>query len=780
MISVFTCIATQHDWRFLAAAVLICVIGSGTTIFLLARIEDCHPAHRNLWMAAAGAAAGLAIWSTHFLSMLAYDGGLPISYNPGITTLSVIVAVSASWAAIRIALLRPSIILLAAGGLALGIGVAAMHFMGMLAIEAQARIDFDVVAVGMAILIGSTLGALAFVAYGLLAGYARLIVPTILLVLAIASLHFTSMSAIRLVPDPGIAPVAIGIDRALLAGMVVTTSTLLILFAGVAMVLDRLLTDLRGLADASLEGLLIVHGDTIIDVNERLARLVGAPATTFLGKSLTTLLTLDDDELACRTERAPSEATLMHDGGRHVAVEILCRNIEYRGRECHVIAIRDLTEKKEAERRLAHLASHDGLTDLANRTLFDERVAQALARARRDGSQVAMFALDLDRFKAVNDIFGHAAGDATLRKVADLLRAETTRGDTVARLGGDEFAILQTGQVQPQGARALADRLLAAFARDMDTGRNPVAVGVSIGIALSPNDGLDAVELRANADTALYRAKASGRGVASFFDADMDDSFRRRRMLEHDLRHAILRRQLAVVYQPLVDARSGVVAGYEALLRWDHPLLGPIAPGVFIPIAEDSGSIVQLGQWVLDQACAEAVAWPDPLTVAVNVSPVQFQLASFYGQIAGALTRSGLPGNRLELEITESALLKDRIGVLSVLHRLRALGVRIVMDDFGTGYSSLSNLQSFPFDKIKIDGSFTAALETDPAARSIVTAIIGLGHSLNLPVVTEGVETERQHAIVVEQGCAQVQGFLTGRPGPGPRFAEGAATQRSA
>jgi diguanylate cyclase (GGDEF)-like protein len=405
---------------------------------------------------------------------------------------------------------------------------------------------------------------------------------------------------------------------------------------------------------------------------------------------------------------------------------------------------------------------------LANRTLFDERLAEALAYAGAREAEVAVLFLDLDRFKAVNDIFGHSAGDAILCKVAQILCGATQIGDTIGRLGGDEFAIVQVGQAQPEAARQLCNRILATFATEMDMERDPMAVGVSIGIALFPADGKAASPLCANADTALYRAKHTGRGAACFFDADMDLAVKHRRALEHDLRHAVVRQQLSVAYQPLMDANTAMVKGYEALLRWRHPVHGPVGPDRFIPIAEESGSIIQLGEWVMEQACAEAALWPTPLTIAVNVSPIQFQLPSFFEFVAGVLSRTGLDGRRLEIEITESVLMRDRDKVLALLHRLRSLGIRIVMDDFGTGYSSLSNLQSFPFDKVKIDRSFTSALEHDPAARSIVRAIIGLGQSLGVPVLTEGVENEAQRLIVVEQGCAELQGYLFGRPGAEP------------
>ncbi|SEH55803.1 diguanylate cyclase (GGDEF) domain-containing protein [Rhizobium tibeticum] len=337
-------------------------------------------------------------------------------------------------------------------------------------------------------------------------------------------------------------------------------------------------------------------------------------------------------------------------------------------------------------------------------------------------------------------------------------------GDTVARLGGDEFAIIQTGKQQPDAARRLADLILGGLAAEMDIARDPTAVGASVGIAIYPTDGSSAQELSDNADTALYRAKHAGRSKACFFDAEMDEAVRARRQIEAELRHATTRSQLSVNYQPILDSRTGSITGYEALMRWNRPGHGMSEPEVFISIAEESGVIVQLGEWVLRQACTEAARWPQPLSIAVNVSPVQFMLPNLCEGVAAILEETGLAPHRLELEITEAAFERDRSNVIATLMRLHGLGVRIVMDDFGTGFSSLSNLRALPFHKIKVDRSFTGILEHDAVARSIVRAIIGLGHSLGIQVVTEGVETELQRQIVIEEGCEQLQGLLLGKP----------------
>ncbi|KAA0699097.1 EAL domain-containing protein [Neorhizobium sp. P12A] len=763
MFAVLACIRNDHDWRLVLSAAGVCMIGCLATMLLLSRAQECAGWQRRSWLAAAAVACGVGIWSTHFIAILAYRGGFPISYGLSLTLLSVVFAIAGAAGAIAVGSLGNGLPSQAMGGLLMALGVALMHFTGMRAIEAPANFSYDFLGVAAAFVIGALFCILAFVTFHKVSGWRGIISASLLLVLAICILHFTAMSSVTLVPDPERQVAATAIDRGILAGIIIVSSTVLILLALGAVFVERHLTDLRGLANASLEGLLIVRDGHIIDANERFLAISGCSLPQVVGKAPSAFLSAD---CIARVEGDVLVETLLTTReGSQISVEIATRKITYRGHECRVFVLRDLTERREAQEMIEHLALHDMLTDLPNRTLFARRIGQALQAATVRNEAVAVFYLDLDRFKAVNDIFGHAEGDRILKKVAQILHyAADDRSDTVARLGGDEFAIIQCGKDQPGGARRLSEEILKRFAAEMDVSRDPTAVGVSMGIALYPLDGSTPEQLCANADTALYRAKHDGRGSACFFDSDMDQTIRSRRQLEADLRQAIFRNQFHLSYQPILDARSGNTSGYEALLRWSHPTCGMIEPEVFIPIAEEGGSIIKIGEWVLEQACTEAARWRQDMSIAVNVSPVQFLLPTLYDQVERILAKTGLDPARLELEITESALIRDRGAVLSILWRLHKLGVRVVMDDFGTGYSSLSNLRAFPFDKIKIDRSFTGALEHDPAARSIVRAIIGLGHSLDMSVVTEGVETETQRRIVVEEGSAQIQGFLLGKP----------------
>jgi diguanylate cyclase (GGDEF)-like protein len=418
----------------------------------------------------------------------------------------------------------------------------------------------------------------------------------------------------------------------------------------------------------------------------------------------------------------------------------------------------DITERVKAEQQIAHMALHDGLTDLPNRFQFQRKLAEALDTA--GNSPFAILCLDLDGFKNVNDVLGHADGDELLRQVAKRLDGQVEKAGFVCRLGGDEFAILLPDVKQPNAATEFASAIIAALSEPYDLNGHQANVGASVGIAFFPADGSDADQLLKNADIAMYGAKAQGRGAFRFFEPAMDARMKARRLLELDLRKAIEQEQLEVYYQPVVDVVSNAVSGFEALLRWRHPVRGMVSPVEFIPVAEETGLITRLGEWVLRQACTDATAWPGRIKVAVNLSPVQFRSPNLVQAVFSALASSHLDPTRLELEITEAVLLQDSRVVLDTLHQLKDYGVKIAMDDFGTGYSSLSYLRSFPFDKIKIDQSFVRGLGSSHDALPIIRAVTGLGASLGMTTTAEGVEIREQLDTLREEGCNEVQGFL--------------------
>jgi diguanylate cyclase (GGDEF)-like protein len=422
----------------------------------------------------------------------------------------------------------------------------------------------------------------------------------------------------------------------------------------------------------------------------------------------------------------------------------------------------DITEQRQSEVKIEYMAHHDALTELANRVLLNARLETALGREE----MVAVHHLDLDQFKAVNDTFGHHAGDKLLKVVAERLCGLIRETDTIGRMGGDEFVIVQAPIADPADATSLAQRVIKLLSEPYDIDGHQAVIGASIGISVGPGDGMSPEKLLRNADLALYRAKGDGRGTFRFFEPVMDLQMQTRRVMEQDLRKALPAGEFELHYQPVVNLASNEISGFEALIRWNHPTKGMISPAAFIPLAEEIGFIVPMGEWVIRQACTTAAQWPDNLHIAVNISAVQFRNPGLMQVITGALAASRLDPARLEIEITETVLLHNKEATLAVLHQLRALGIRIAMDDFGTGYSSLTYLQSFPFDKIKIDRSFVKDITENSGSLNIVRAVAALANGMGMTATAEGVETKEQLDRIASEGCTEMQGFLFSKPLP--------------
>ncbi len=525
------------------------------------------------------------------------------------------------------------------------------------------------------------------------------------------------------------------------------------------------------------QGLLMIDADGIVQVcNARAIELLELPAAMMQSKPSFSTVVRYQQEQDDFAKSDPSFQGWVASGG----LESRPQTYERERPNGTVLEIRtvplsdgsavrtftDITERKQNERRIAHMARHDDLTDLPNRTLFHECLNQRLDALQRRGGGCAVLCLDLDRFKAVNDTFGHLAGDALLREMAGRLKRIVPAGDVVARLGGDEFAILVSDVDRSETMSDLAARLVAAVKVPTLIGAQSVQVGVSVGIALAPEHGVNGETVFRRADLALYQAKADGRGTFRMFEFAFDDRAADRLSLEIDLRHAISSGTLALHYQPQARSDTGEIVGFEVLARWDHPVRGSIAPATFIGLAEETGLILPLGELVLRAACREAAGWARPLKIAVNLSPRQFSDVDLPERILAILAETGLSPARLELEVTETVIINDLERARAVLHRLRAMGIHISMDDFGTGYSSLATLQAFPFDKIKIDQSFVSSMDANPQSKAIVRAVLGLGHSLKMGVVAEGVETAAQLQFLSASGCDEVQGYFIGRPQP--------------
>jgi diguanylate cyclase (GGDEF)-like protein/PAS domain S-box-containing protein len=773
---IYICLAQQYDFRLILIAGLICLLASWTALNLARRNMGSRSRARLAWLAVAAVVTGCGVWATHFVAMLAFAPGLPVGYEPALTALSVLVAIAVTGAGFAIAV-RGGAARLWLAGAVIGMGVGAMHYTGMAALRVPALVNWDAGLVAVSLLLGGGLGAAAVRTALDGAGPVRTLAGALLLAGAICALHLTGMAALRLEPTPLVAVPEHQLSSWWLALGVTGATTVILASATAGMIVDQHLADrtareaarLRTLVNATFEGLVIHADGTILDLNESLARLLGRGRDELLGRPL--LDTLAPEWVDHAREHLSSSATvageaeLVRADGSRVPVEVLGRPIEYHGRRARVVAMRDISERRRAEERIRHLAHHDPLTGLPNRILFHDRLVQALTQAERSDAKVAVLCLDLDRFKAVNDLHGHAAGDELLRRVAAKLQVGLRKGDTVARLGGDEFAIIQAGLARPEQATRLAERVIGTVPDGCGPDGTGAEIGISVGIALFPEDGLNAGTLVRKADMALYRAKTEGRGTYRAFEPGMDAKLQMRRILERELRAAIGGGGLAIHYQPQAATATGEISGFEALVRWLHPERGLVPPSEFIPLAEETGLIRPLGEWVLRTACLEATRWPPHLRLGVNLSPVQFR-ADLPGLIAGILEQTGLMAGRLELEITEGVLIKDVENALAILRELRALGVQVAMDDFGTGYSSLGYLQRFRFDRIKIDRSFVADLLKRSEAAPIVKAIVGLSTSLGMSVIAEGVENEQQLAVLRREGCNEVQGYLIGRPMP--------------
>jgi diguanylate cyclase len=772
MLQVYGCFVTQHDPRLVALAAAVCAFASYTAVDLAhhARHRDGAARGHRLWLPVAAVATGFGIWATHFIAMLAFQPGMPGGYNLALTALSLVAAIVLTGLGLAIAN-SPVRFRRLIGGAVVGGGIAAMHYTGMAAFEIAGRIVWDPVLVMVSIGLGALFGAAAL-AVGLSGRLGNRIAGAALLTLAICSHHFTAMGAAVIEPDPTIviSPLAVPADWLSLG--IAFVSALLILLALLGLGVDlrmrreaAMLERMRELADAAVEGLLVCDGELIVAANRSFRDLVqdGAgtadrPLSAFFPEPALM------DRLA--TAGRAVETVMRARGGETIPVELIRHQITYGGRPHPVIAVRDLRDRKKAEQQIHFLAHHDALTSLPNRLSFNRKLDLELAAHHVSGRCLAVLLLDLDRFKEINDLFGHPAGDAVLQSVARRVRSVLGGEQMLARLGGDEFAVVVPHLDAPIEAGRIAEEVLAVLREPDQALPAGVTIGSSVGIAIYPADAGDRATLISYADAALYAAKAEGRGLFRFFEARMGASLRERRQIEFDLRQAVARGELSLAFQPQTRISSEEVFGFEVLLRWQHGTRGEISPATFIPVAEECGAILPIGEWVLRRACAEAASWPNPLGIAVNVSRVQLHSGDLPRLVRDILRETGLAPHRLELEVTETALIKDFDRALSTLQQLKWLGVRLAMDDFGTGYSSLSNLRAFPFDKVKIDQSFIRSVDRNAQSATIVRAIVGLARGLDLPVLAEGVETAEELNFLSREDCREAQGYFLGRPGP--------------
>jgi len=754
----------SHDPKLVLLAAAICALGSFITLFLFAQAREMHGQGRSGWLFLSGFAAGTVMWTTNFVALLAFQPHVALVYDPAMTGGAFFVAILLATIGVAIAAYGRGPSPLVGGGI-VGLAAVGVHFTAMSSLKLAGTVHSNPMLLFMGAVLCIT-GAILAVRRAHNEGRNVQIIAPLLLAAGIAIMHFVGMAAITIEPSADIVLPPKSIDPTVL-GYFVGAMAMLLVGTGVATTMIargariEAQTQLRNIANASVEGLILTNGQIILDCNESIRSLVGPIcAMRLVNTAIWECLDYGGDRDAERFE-----AQLRTDEGP-VPVEVISRNTETDGAVRRIFAIRDLRERRAAEQRILFLAHFDTLTGLPNRASFQDRLENDIASMKARDGQLALMIVDLDRFKEINDVHGHAAGDELLKATAARITALLSHTEFAARLGGDEFVIVQSGRDQPASAARLADKLLEVFSKPVLLAGQPFHVGLTIGVSVYPRDGDDTRKLLSNADLALYRAKDQGRARACFFTPDMDETVRERRILAQQLTQALENDELEVHYQAQASIASGEIIGFEALARWNHPVHGYIAPSQFIPIAEETDLILHLGEWILRKVCTEAAHWTKPYTVAVNLSPIQFKLANLPELVHEILIETGMPAHRLELEITESALIEDLQRTLDMLRKIKALGVAIAMDDFGTGYSSLSTLQAFPFDKLKIDKSFVDKIGSRQQATVIVTAVLGLGRSLDIPVLAEGVETDDQREFLNSEACAQAQGYLFGRPAP--------------
>jgi diguanylate cyclase (GGDEF)-like protein len=820
MFRVFTCLTSEHDWRLVLLAGLVCFVSSIVAVNIFHRAIASQARTRLIWIAIAGAAIGYGIWATHFIAMLAYEPGVSTGYSLILTALSLAAAMILTSSGFGFAASAHGRWRAALGGAIIGAGIASMHYLGMWALEVPGHVTWSLDLVSVSIALGMLLG------YSALAIALRYkdrwgtFAAALLLTLAIVSHHFTAMGAVQIVPDPTQASDALSLSPGFLALAIAGVALSVLGMSLIGVLADRRLAgrtrkfeeiigqlslaqqqvegSQRELQEQKIrldtainhmgEGLCMFDAEKrLVVCNERYAKMYRLPpellrtgtphreiinhriasgilkGETSDGAAKQLLSTLN----ALPADAASSRVDELADG------RLICVTRQPMAGGGWVATHLDVTEQRRSEAKITYMAHHDALTDLPNRVLLRKRMEHALAITRSGGTNLAVLMLDLDRFKEVNDTLGHPAGDALLRTVAARLLECVSETALIARLGGDEFAVIDYVTNPVVEASALAERIRKALCEPFDLGHHQVTAGTSIGIAIAPRDGIDSDEILKSADLALYSAKSGGRGAFRFFEPELDQLMHARRNLERDMHHALTNGEFELHYQPFVNVRTGQASGFEALLRWHHPQRGSVPPAEFIPLAEETGFIVPLGEWVLRTACAEAAKWPAHLKIAINLSPAQFRSKELVPVIIGALANSEVAPQRLELEVTETVMMHDSEAVFATLGQLRKLGVQIALDDFGTGYSSLSFLQKFPFDKIKIDRSFVNELSSPKEeSRLIARAVVRFAVSLGKTTTAEGVETREQLAILRAEACVETQGYYFSPPVHGSMIAQ--------
>ena len=799
LLSVIDFFLRGHDPSLVVLAAVVCLVSSYACVGLLRHAHRAAGRMRLIWTIVAALAVGFGIWATHFVAVLAFRPGFTLSYDVGLTAASLAVAILVCGAGIAMAIRGTGPADHFLGGAVVGVAISSMHYAGIAALVMGGELAWNPAMIAVSILAGIVLGGLAFVS-AMGKGTGRLLGGAGLLTLAICAMHFTAMGAadfsrcFPLSADGGLHSGWLAIALAFISVLILSAALGSVLLdeadrRRTARETERQLRDAERIDQATnqlelamthmAQGLSLYGADGNLQLhNARLPQLLGIdPQRELAGLSFRDICRLTiigrgeaPEDLEQATERVLAQhlPLILGKGGEvvHTFADDRTLRISHNpvGDGSWVSTVDDITERQRNQAAIAHLARHDGLTGLPNRALFNERFDAALANAEESDNNLAVIAIDLDRFKEVNDSYGHAAGDTVLKTLATRLGEGLKDGEMVARLGGDEFAALKSFTSMDALREFLARLETALFTRLIIEG-SAVNTGGSIGVAIYPEDGADRSKLLNNADLAMYRAKAEFDRRVAYYESEMDEHARQRRDMARDIWAALEENAFYLAYQVQKSVATGQITGYEVLLRWERPGHGNVSPADFIPVAEECGAIGAIGNWVLRMACLEAASWPEPYKIAVNISGLQLAQVELIDTVRSVLITSGLAPERLELEVTETSIIADKQRALHILRQIKAMGVSIAIDDFGTGYSSLDTLRSFPFDKIKLDRSFMNEVEVNEQAKAIVRAILALGRSLHVPVLAEGVETRAQLDVLRVEGCNEAQGFLLGRPG---------------
>ncbi|WP_033541796.1 bifunctional diguanylate cyclase/phosphodiesterase [Planococcus sp. CAU13] len=788
-------ISFTYNWPLVFLSIGVAVFSAFVALDISTRLAVSGRKTRNRWIFAGALVLGLGIWAMHFIAMLAFHLSMDVTYNVAIVLLSILPALVSCWIAFYIiSRSLNSWKSLLIGAFFIGTGIISMHYIGMEAMQMGADITYDPLLWGLSAVIAfATSLAALYLLFQLrdLSGFHwRKIGSAVLMGLAVAGMHYTGMAAATFVHMGSHVHGGASSVNSTVLGYAVGLGTLLILSLAynsvradrrMATQTDESELKFHSVIESANDAIIVAdHTGHIIQWNQGAARIFGYPKEEVLGRSLQLIIPerfrqLHQDGIArYYKSRKPHvigktlELEGLRKDGSEFPIELSLGTWETEEGLFFSSIIRDITERKLTEERISSLVYLDPLTSLPNRRLFNDRLESTLARSAEDGQSFSLLYLDIDHFKLVNDMLGHAGGDQLLMEVTDRLQGQIAEKDTLSRLGGDEFIFLLPWTDHNQAAE-YAQRILDSFRQPFRLNGEELFVTPSVGISLYPSDGQDAETLIKNADIALYRVKEEGKNSFQFFTNKMDDEVARRSKIAIGLRKGLERGEFTIHYQPQIDIKSGGIIGVEALVRWVHPHMGPISPGEFIPIAEESGTIIQLGEFVLRNACLQNKAWQDAglpkFRMAINISARQFSQINLCELVESALNDSGLEPEYLELELTES-IIQGASSAVETMKELKAMGIHLSIDDFGTGYSSLSYLKLFPINTLKIDQYFTRNIHVDVKDAALVDTIIRMAHNLELNVIAEGVETDEQLSFLKERHCNQAQGYLFNRPLP--------------